>query len=78
MKKLSPAMLDLLQAMQSGVVVHYMPFSRGYDDYYFRSDTRKSCTKQVVALVDRGLAETLNKDYRMHVRLTAQGEAYKA
>ena len=52
MKKLTPAMADLLTAMQRGAVVHWIG---GISAYYFRSDTFRSCTATVDALVKRGL-----------------------
>lgn len=55
MKKLTPAMKDLLLAMRGGVRLHYMSFSRWNEPYYFRSDTMKPCTKQALGLLDRGL-----------------------
>jgi len=51
-KKLTPAMADLLDAMRRGVRVHFI---NGLHSYYFRSDTRKPCTAQVMGLLDRGL-----------------------
>lgn len=67
-KKLTPAMEDLLQAMKRGVRVHFMC---GLHSYCFRSDTMKPCTKQVEALVNRGLAAIHETSpYKYMVRLT--------
>jgi hypothetical protein len=51
MRKLTPAMADLLEAMKRGVRVHYLG---GTNAYYFRNDTMKNCTRQVEGLLDRG------------------------
>jgi hypothetical protein len=71
-KKLTPAMGDLLQAMKRGVRVHFMG---GLYPYYFRSDTMKPCTKQVEALINRGLVERVETEkYRYEVRPTQTPE----
>ena len=67
--KLSPAQADLILAMQRGVRVHYMDYSRGHDAYWFRADTMKHCTKQVQALIRRGLVA--------HTKLTYAGIEWK-
>lgn len=61
-KKLSPAMQDLYEAMQKGVVCHYMKYAGSFNPsaYYFRADKMSRCTAQVQALLDRGLAERFN------------------
>ena len=53
MKKVTPAMLGLVDAMRRGVRAHYLG---GVNAYYFRSDTMRACTRQVLGLIDRGLA----------------------
>lgn len=77
MKPLTPNMLDLLRAMQRGAVVHFMPWSRHTDAYYFRSDTMRTCTKQVDALAARGLLKITEHNYRLTVALTDAGRNYK-
>lgn len=72
-KKLTPPMQDLYEALQRGVVCHYMKYMGQFNPspYYFRSDTMKNCTAQVRALLKRGLAEKFgDKGYGEHeVRL---------
>ena len=71
-EKLTPAMGDLLQAMKRGVRVHFMG---GLYPFYFRSDTMKPCTKQVEALMARGLVERVETEkYKFDVRLTKTPE----
>jgi hypothetical protein len=71
-KKLTPAMEDLLHAMKRGVRVHFMG---GLYPYYFRSDTMKPCTKQVEALIARGLVERVETEkYKYATRLTQTPE----
>jgi hypothetical protein len=45
-------MQELLDAIKCGVAVHWIG---GTSAYYFRSDTGRSCTRTVEALVERGL-----------------------
>lgn len=52
---------ELYNAMKNGVVVHYMA---GLNQYFFRSDTMKHCTKQARALLKAGLVEEYKKDWR--------------
>lgn len=73
-KKLTPAMLDLLQAMGRGARLHWMPWTRSYDAYFFRSDTGKPCTKQAEGLHARGLIENPDPAYnRLPYQLTEAG-----
>jgi len=53
-KKLTPKQTELLEAMRSGVICHFVA---GMDGYYFRMDTLKRCTATVVALRARGLLD---------------------
>lgn len=53
-KKLSPAQIDLIKAMQRGVRVTYSP---GIDGHYWRNDNHKRCTVIAHALIDRSLVE---------------------
>lgn len=70
MAKLTPAMQNLLDAMRSGVRVHFMSAGRSYEAHYFRSDTMKPCTKQAEALMARGLAKHVtSNEYGRHSRL---------
>ncbi len=59
--KLSTAQNELLEAMRSGVRVHYL---RGMNSHAFRADTMKSCTATVMALHRMGLVEEYKKDWR--------------
>lgn len=53
--KLTPAMLELLKAIQDGVTkVHWMG---GYQAYAWRNDTSAGVTTTVLALERRGLVE---------------------
>jgi hypothetical protein len=68
MRKLTPAMADLLEAMKRGVRVHYIGSA---DPYYFRADTFKPCTKQALGLIDRGLVvQGRDKAGRISLALT--------
>lgn len=56
-KKLPKAQQELLDAITSGVMVHYMSF-KGYFShatYYYREDTGKHVTKEAVALINKNL-----------------------
>jgi hypothetical protein len=73
-KALTTAQAELLAAMQTGVICHYMRYAGSFNPtaYYFRSDNRKRCTAQVKALLARGLAEKFDiKPYSgdHHVRV---------
>lgn len=58
MSSLSPQMRELLDALRSGVRVIYSDGGMSLAaDHYFRTDTMKSCTAQVRALMRRGLVE---------------------
>lgn len=76
MKKLSPPMLDLLQAMQRGVGVHWMG---GLNSYAWRIDTRRSVTSTVFALEERGLVAFGERGPggNCKVELTEEGRNYK-
>lgn len=68
--KLSPAQAELLAAIRSGMVCHFIG---GIDAYYFRSDSMKRCSAQVNALLRRKLIEIYDKDWRGHkVRAAAE------
>ena len=69
-------MVDLLVAMRNGANLHYMPFTRGYDAYYFRTDTHRPCTKQALGLLDRGLVRNPDPKYnRLPLELTEEGKS---
>lgn len=71
MKKLTPAMAELLEAMERGIRVKYMG---GVNAYYFRSDTGKPCTKQALGLLDRGMAiQSRDEAGRVTLALTEHG-----
>jgi hypothetical protein len=71
MKKLTPAMADLLEAMKRGVNVHYIS---AVDALYFRGDTMKPCTKQALGLIDRELVvQVRDKAGRISLALTERG-----
>ena len=57
MKKLTKTQADLLRAIQNGVKVFYMSWSRSSGHYYFRADTMNRCTKAAEALGHSGLIE---------------------
>lgn len=67
--KLSAPQQDLLDGLRRGAICHYMPYAGRFNPtpYYFRSDTMAHCTKQVEALIKRGLAERFDvKQYGDH------------
>lgn len=73
--KLSSAQQELYDAMKRGVTCIFMKYSgRGLGNYYFRTDNHKRCTAQARALLDRGLVEKVNEDWRGH-RLVLKKEA---
>lgn len=54
MTKLSKAQAELLAAIEAGVVCYYAhPVRRG--NYWYRTDTHKTCTRTAEALIARGL-----------------------
>ena len=55
--KLTARQLDLLLAMAGGVRVHYQRYMGSFcpNAYYFRTDTRRKCTREAVALFNLGL-----------------------
>jgi hypothetical protein len=57
--KLTSTQQALLDAMKSGVAVHYMPYAGRFNPtaYFFRSDNLKRCTAAANALVAKGLAK---------------------
>ena len=75
MKKLTPAMQELLDAINSGVVVHYVPYSLGVASHYFRADNYKRCTKQAAALVERNLVSVVKMRYRRASIVSKKGGA---
>ncbi len=66
--KLPKTQQELLDAMQSGVVVHYMPYMGRFrpNAYYYRRDTHKRCTAAAEALLEKGLVEIFDMDWRGH------------
>jgi hypothetical protein len=66
MKKLTPKQQDLLDAIRRGVRVHYIG---GPNAHYFRHDTMKPCTQQLLGLVDRHLVESTHDGIRASYRL---------
>lgn len=58
MTALSKAQQELLDALKTGVVVHYMPYAGSVNPrpYYFRADTMKKCTAAADALISKGFA----------------------
>jgi hypothetical protein len=59
--RLSTTQQNLLDAMRSGVRVHFMS---GLNAHCFRTDTHASCTATVAALRRKGLIEAYNIDWR--------------
>ena len=55
---------ELLDAINSGVVVHFMRYMGRLNqtEYYFRGDTYKKCTKQAESLVRLGLVKVVYKN----------------
>ena len=69
MPKLSRAQASLLDALQRGVIVHWMD---GTHAYAFRSDTLKHVTPTVFALQRLGLVDKAGSTYF----LTPRGKAH--
>jgi hypothetical protein len=59
---------DLLNALQNGVVLHYMPYMGTFNPsaYYFRDDNHQRCTAAAEALLRKGLAEKYDETWRGH------------
>ncbi len=66
--KLSKTQQELLDALRSGVILHYIPYAGRFNPnaYYFRSDNMKRCTAAAEALIAKGFAEVYAKDWRGH------------
>jgi hypothetical protein len=67
-QKLSKTQQELLDAINGGVRVHYMPYMGNFNPsaYYFRCDTFKRCTAPARALLEKGLVKKCNEDFRGH------------
>jgi len=61
-KKLTKPQAELLQAMKGGTVVYLI--GARVSSYFFRNDTFKHCTKQAQGLIDRGLIEAYDVDWK--------------
>ena len=71
---LSSAQQELYDAMKRGVICIFMKYSgANLGNYYFRTDNHKRCTATARALLDRGLVEIVNQDWRGH-RLVVKKE----
>ncbi len=68
MKELSKTQAELLEAIQNGVVCHYMPYAGRFNPtaYYFRNDTMKRCTAAAKALCRKGLVEKVDAGIHGH------------
>ena len=80
MKPLTPAMWKLLEEMQAGARVHYMPYTGRFNEhaYYFSSADMGRCTQAARGLRKRKLAEPSDADWRGHkLRLTHAGLVLK-
>jgi hypothetical protein len=76
--KLSETQRELLDAMESGVVVRFMPYMGRFNEneYYYRTDNLKRCTAAARALEDKGLVEEFDKSFRGHsLRIKSVQEA---
>lgn len=64
--KLPRTQQELLDALRSGVVCHYMPYSGRFNPaaYWFRGDNMKRCTAAAEALIAKGFAETFDDSWR--------------
>lgn len=73
--RLTKTQSELLTAMKAGVVCYYMPYMGRFNPkaYYFRNDTMKRCTAAAQALLEKGLVEIKDKDFRGH-RLVIKSE----
>lgn len=67
-RPLTTTQAELLEALKSGVKVHYMAYmgSLNPQAYYFRADNYKRCTAAAKALLKRGLAEKYAHDNTGH------------
>lgn len=59
---------ELLEALRSGVTLHYMPYMGTFKPtaYYFRDDNRQRVTAAATALLSKGLAEKYDVTWRGH------------
>lgn len=67
-KSLSKTQQELYDAMKGGVILYFMPYMGRFNpcSYYFRNDTLKHCTAAARALLERGLVEKYDEDWRGH------------
>ena len=76
-KKLTPKMVELLKAMRDGQRVYYAPYMGRFNPRaYYRCQAVGQCTKQVEALLARGLIRKANQERysgRHDVELTDAG-----
>ena len=74
-KKLPKTQQELLDAMQAGVICHYMPYMGRLrpNPYYFRNDNMKRCTAAAGALLEKGLVEVFDKDWNGHKLRAKEG-----
>lgn len=66
--KLSKTQQELLDAIASGVTVHFSPYAGRFNphEYYWRDDTMKRCTAAASALVDKGFVDKVDVSWRGH------------
>lgn len=76
-KVLSHAQAALIVAMRKGVTVRFMS---GLDAYYYRDDTGRKCTQQVIALFDLKLVKvgmkSLNGNYSVELIDTPESREF--
>lgn len=66
--KLPKSQQELLDAMQAGAVLNFMPYFGRFNpqEYYYRSDTHRRCTAPAKALLAKGLVERFDMNFRGH------------
>jgi hypothetical protein len=62
--KLSKTQAELLEAVNGGAILYYMPSAGSFipRSYYFRSDTMSHCTAAAKALKEKGLVREVGRD----------------
>ena len=62
-KPLPKSQQELLDAMQTGVVIHYSPYMGSWNPkaYYWRADNFKRVTAAALALIEKGRAAKVGK-----------------
>lgn len=76
--KLSKTQQALLEKMQAGGVLHFMPYTRSNPCAYFHCGPGSGrCTAAANALIEKGLVEKVGERWKVDYSLTDAGKAWK-